>query len=488
MIGLSKSRILAHRQCPKRLWLQINRPELAGDAPETTALMAAGGEVGEVARSLHPDGVLIDGADLAQALADTARELTGDAKPLFEATFDADGVLVRADLLLPDGAGHRLVEVKSSTRVKDYHLEDAAVQAWVAREAGVAITVVEIAHIDNRFVYPGGGDYRGLFHHTDISAEVETRLPQVPGWIAAARDTLAGGEPELAAGDQCRAPFECPFLGYCAPPPVEDGYPPEILPRAGALAAALRAEGFDDLRQVPGERLSHPKHLRILRASCSEQAELDSAAGAFLAALPFPRFYLDFETIAFAVPRWAGTRPYQQVPFQWSCHIESAPGVVAAQAFLVDGEGDPRRAFAGSLVTAIGAEQMAGPILVYNAAFERTRLLELAATFPDLAPALQAAADRLIDLLPIARDHYYHPAMRGSWSLKAVLPTVAPELAYTDLEVADGGMAQEAYAEILNSETPPERHRHLRAALLDYCGRDTWGLVRLAWFFEGRDA
>jgi hypothetical protein len=170
-----------------------------------------------------------------------------------------------------------------------------------------------------------------------------------------------------------------------------------------------------------------------------------------------------------------------QVPFQWSCHIETAKGDMTHCAFLADGQGDPRRPFAESLIDAVGAD---GPIFVYNAPFERSRMLELAEYYPDIAKELQSAVDRLVDLLPIAREHYYHPDMRGSWSIKAVLPTIAPDLAYDNLEVANGGMAQEAFAELMQTGTTTERRKELHNALLLYCERDTLAMVKIAHYFE----
>ncbi len=481
--GLSKSRLLQHRQCPKRLWLKVYRPELEEIDDSNQARFAAGTHVGEVAQQLYPDGVLIDGDDLGQAMIDTKAILTGEKRPIFEATFQSDGLLIRADLLLPDRDGFRMVEVKSSTSVKDYHLTDAAIQSWVAQQAKLPLTSVEIAHIDNSFVYPGGGDYHGLFHHADISEQISGMKAEVPDWINAARKTLSGEEPCIAPGAQCDTPFECPFFGYCSPSvETKDSYPPEVLPYGGALAATLRDEGYTDLRDVPEDRLDKWKHLRVWRVSKSGRAELNPGAGKMIAALPYPRYYIDFETINPAVPVWAGTRPYMQVPFQWSCHIETAKGVMTHCAFLADGQSDPRRPFAESLINAVGT---VGPVFVYNAPFERSRMQELAEYFPDLAPALQEAIDRIVDLLPIAREHYYHPEMRGSWSIKAVLSTIAPDLAYDNLEVANGGMAQEAFAEIMQPETSSERRQQLHNALLLYCERDTVAMVRIAHYFEG---
>ncbi len=480
--GLSKSRLLLHRQCPKRLWLRVHRPELEEVNDGNEARFATGTYVGEVAQQLYPDGVLIDGEDLWQAVIDTQEILNGKKRPVFEATFQSNDLLIRADLMLPTKDGFRMVEVKSSTSVKEYYLEDAAIQSWVAQQANLPLTSVEIAHLDNSFVYPGGGDYQGLFHYADISEQIAKIQAEVPDWINAARETLSGDEPCIAPGAQCNTPFECPFFGYCSPRiEIEDSFPPEVLPYGGTLAATLRAEGYTDLRDVPEERMESWKHKRVWQATKSGQTFLNPEAGIQIAALPYPRYYIDFETINPAVPVWAGTRPYMQVPFQWSCHIETAKGVMTQCAFLADGQSDPRRPFATSLIDAVGTD---GPIVVYNAPFERSRMQELADYYADLAPALQGAIDRLVDLLPIAREHYYHPEMRGSWSIKAVLPTIAPDLAYDNLEVANGGMAQEAFAEIMQAETTPERRQQLHDALLLYCERDTIAMVRIAHYFE----
>jgi hypothetical protein len=480
--GLSKSRILLHRQCPKRLWLKVHRPELEEIADSNQARFATGTYVGELAQQLYPDGVLIDGDNLGQAVADTQAVLAGEKRPIFEATLQAGGLLIRADLMLPDQDGYRMVEVKSSTSVKDYHLTDAAIQSWVAQQADLPLTSVEIAHIDNTFVYPGGGDYQGLFHYADVSELVSGMKDEVPDWIKDAQETLSGEEPCIAAGDQCNSPFPCSFIGYCSPKTEsEDDFPPEVLPYGKTMAATLRAEGYTDLRDVPEERINNLNHQRVWRITKSGLAELNNEAGRIIAALPYPRYYIDFETINPAVPVWAGTRPYMQVPFQWSCHIETAKGVMTHCAFLADGQSDPRRPFTESLIEAVGTT---GPVFVYNAPFERSRMQELAEYYPDLANALEAAIDRIVDLLPIAREHYYHPDMRGSWSIKAVLPTIAPDLAYDNLEVANGGMAQDAFAEIMQPETLPERRMQLRNALLLYCERDTLAMVRIAHYFE----
>lgn len=478
--SLSKSKILLHRQCPKRLWLQVHKPELAEVDPAAEARFRDGNKVGEVARQLYPGGDFIDTLNRKEALARTASALESGHKPISEAAFLHNDVLVRADLLVPEATGYRLVEVKSSTSVKDYHLEDITVQTWVMQQAGLAPSRCMVAHIDNSFVYPGNGNYQGFLKEEPVDLEVREMIAEVPDWIAEAQSTLERSEePTIQPGEQCSHPFACDFANYCSPPETDVAFPVEILPYGKKIAEQLRAEGYRDLRDVPEEKLSNPKHIRVHRVTKSGQAELDQEAIDAVRELPYPRYYLDFETIAFAVPIWAGTSPYKQIPFQWSCHIEGADRSLTHKEFLDVSGDDPRRAFAENLIETL---HNSGPIIVYNAPFEGSRMKELAEAFPDLAPALLAAVEQLFDLLPLARNHYYHPDMKGSWSIKAVLPTIAPELDYSNLTVSHGGMAQDAYLDLIGNELSDEEKVELKKALLAYCEQDTLAMLLLSKF------
>jgi hypothetical protein len=266
--------------------------------------------------------------------------------------------------------------------------------------------------------------------------------------------------------------------------PKSPEYPLDVLYCMSAkMKEELRSRGYEDARKVPLDYLNETQRW-IQRASKSGKYSLDTnAARKEMAALPYPRYYLDFETITLAVPRWAGTRPYTtQVPFQWSCHIEHVPGQLCHEMFLDVTGNDPRRAFAESLIQILGNK---GAVVVYNQAFEKLRITELATLFPDLAHALNRINERVVDLLPIARRNYYHPDMMGSWSIKAVLPTVAPDLGYTNLVVGNGGDAQAAYRGIIHPETSEGRAQELTEGLREYCRLDTLAMARLAWFFEG---
>lgn len=479
--GLSKSRILAGLQCPKRLYLATYHPELVEESDSTQDAYSVGHQVGELARTFYPGGHLIGhDRNLKQALEETTTLLSDSGSAvLFEATFQHDGVLVRTDILHKRDEGLHVTEVKAATSVKEEYLPDCAIQAWVLREAGHGLVRMELAHVDSSFVYPGNKNYGGLLVYADLTEVIEPLIAQVPQWVAECREVLAEPEPEVEVGSQCYSPYECPFLAYCSRDFPE--YPVSCLPNKGKIVRELLEEGIEDIRDIPEGRLTSALQERARRATVTGQPELDPAAGEFLRGLPYPRYYLDFETVSFAVPTWVGTRPYQMLPFQWSCHIEQADGTLTHSEFLDTTGESPMRLLAEKLVATLGE---AGPVFSYTT-FEKTVLTQLAGLYPDLAPILEGLIDRLVDLYPLTKQHYYHPAMKGSWSIKVVLPTVAPDLHYGDLEeVQDGMAAGRAYQEIIHGETEEDRREKLDQAMREYCKLDTLAMVLLAHFLQ----
>ncbi len=485
---LSKSKLLAYRQCPKRLWLEVHRPELREDSAATQASFMLGHEVGERARALYdPRGVgeLLDphAEGFDQAVART-QQLLARRQPIFEAAFRTENALALADVMLPSTRNGkrdwRMIEVKSSTEVKDYHLDDVAVQSFVSRSAGVVLTGIALAHIDSSWVYPGAGDYTGLLRENDLTSEAFDRHDEVCGWVAAAHKIVARRrEPAEQTGEQCLDPYECGFLPYCQSQEPQAQHPVHWLPRRGAkLKAHIAQHGLVEIRDVPDHLLNDTQR-RVKAVTLSGKPYFDRAAAAReLAHRRRPAYFLDFETVLFAVPIWKGTRPYQQIPFQFSVHRLSARGKLTERSFLDLSGGDPSRPFAEALIQACGEHD--DPIFVYNAAFEKTRIRELAERFPRLAKPLRRIIERIVDLLPIARAHYYHPSQEGSWSIKAVLPAVCPDLSYDDLVgVQDGGMAMQAYRECIAADTTSARKAEIKQQLLAYCRMDTYAMVRL---------
>ena len=483
-IALSKTKLLSLLQCQRKLWLATYRPELVDEpSAENAALLAAGNAVGDLARQLYGRGAghLVSFERGLRAAIDSTRALVaaGGNEPIFEATFDHDGVSVRVDVLDRSEPELKLIEVKSSARVKNHHLDDCAIQAWALTQNGLRLRQIAVATLNTEFVYPGDGRYEGLLVETDVTEVVRARLAGVAQLVTDARRTLADlDEPRVAVGVHCGAPHGCEFYAHCAPPAGK--YPVLGLGGSKERLFELLHAGYADLRDVPEAELENDLQRRIWQQSRLDQPYIDAELRTLAGSLQFPRYYLDFETIAPAVPIFPGTRPFEALPFQWSCHIETRRGRVEHAEFLDLSAEPPMRQLAESLLATLGTT---GPILVYTP-YERRVLKELAARYADLAAALAALDQRIVDLHPATRRHYYHPAMQGSWSIKAVLPTVAPELRYSALgEVQDGLAAQHAYFEAIRPATTDARRAALRRALLEYCRQDTLALVKLVEFF-----
>jgi hypothetical protein len=500
---LSKSRLVQALQCDRRLWLAVHRPDLLVIDAATQAIFDAGHQVGEVARDVAiqewGQGELIDvnepqgwegGWLRCQELLQRARH-TSTSAVLFEAPFTGPDFAVIADIVVRQSDGEIwLIEVKSSTRLEGKpHIDDATFQADAMARSGFRPDRVFVRLIDTSFIYGGDGDYRGLFRDEDVTDAVLARLPLVARFVERSRAVAGGSEPQVRTGAQCSTPYDCPFRSHCdawqteldGPPPA---YPIELLARrnVGRLSALERHQidqhVWVDVRDVPEGFLSDARAEDIARAIRSGQPWIAPGLKVALSTLLYPRFYFDFETINPAVPIWAGTRPYQQVPFQWSCHIEHADGRLEHHEFLDTTGSDPRPECAKQLVELMGGTQ--GCVLVYFQAFEEARLRELARDLPAFAAGLQRVIDKLCDLLPIIRAHYYHPEQQGSYSIKAVLPTVVPDLDYSGLEeVRDGGGAQRAYLELIDRRTDEARTASLTANLRAYCERDTQAMVEL---------
>ena len=485
---LSKSRLISAWQCAKRLHLEKHRPDLGETSSSTEALFAVGHQVGAIAQDIygtHDSLEIPYNRRLSVAVRQTTELIAGGARfPIFEATLQHDGVLVRVDVLLPDQHGWKIIEVKSGTSVKDVHIVDCAIQYWVLDQLGLQLTSISLAHIDNQFVYQGDGDYTGLIVEEDVTERVLEYQPDVPKLIEKARSAVSGGVPAIPVGAHCTSPYECQFMAHCWPMDAE--YPVIGLRGGKDKLGEWVAAGARDIRDVDVNDLASANQVRIHRVTSSGEPEILEGAREALAELAYPRYFLDFETIAPAVPIWKGARPFASLPIQWSCHIDDGPSGTATETLrheeFLDLSGDPpMRQLAEKMIECLGTS---GPILMYTS-YERTVINGLIKRLPDLAGPLQKIVDRLVDLFPIVKNHFYHPKMLGSWSIKAVLPAIAPHMDYTNLEgIAEGMGASDGYLEAVRADTTPERKADLEEQLLRYCKFDTEAMVEVVRFLQ----
>jgi hypothetical protein len=484
---LTKSRFLAGLQCPKRLWLELHEPL---PAPALVPLPVLEGRRLDALVQRSLPGVLVarDGG-LADAVGETARLFAaGVPERTFQPAFQADGLAAIADMVECRDGSVTLSEVKATTGVRDEHVSDVGFQAMVLRAAGVPVDRMQVVHLDGSFVLRREGDHDGMLQATDVTSLVEERLPSIRQAADLCLETLAGArEPPIRMGAQCRSPSACPYIGRCT---LQAGgqreYPVEILRRSPSVVRTLRGAGYADLRDVPADKLKGALHRRIHQATVTGEPFIDRAAARTVARLLHPIAYLDFETVAPAIPERIGTRPWQMLPFQFSVHVEHGADDVRHVEHLATTLPPDLEALADALVAAIPDD---AAVLAYNASFENGVLLDLAGQVPAQADALREIAARLVDLLPITRRAYYHPAMKGSWSFKAVLPTIDATLDYGNLDgVQEGASAQLAFLEMVAPGTDELRRAELRRQLLTYCGRDTWGMVVLRRMLAGSSA
>lgn len=476
---LTKSRYVQGITCEKLLWLGWHE-RLPYEEPEPGSPAAVGIAVGKHAHKLFPGGVAVTEEPWQHeaAVARTAELMADAAVPaIFEAAFTFDSVRIRADVIerLEDGRWG-LREVKSSTRVKPDYVDDAAIQYHVMKSLGIDVASAELVHVNNQFVRGEGEiDWQAYFTRTDLTRDISAVLPEVVENVREQQGILARSEaPDVPASPHC--PAECNYWARCT-----HGKPDDWIMQLPRLSQrkfdALHELGVERIRDVPEDFDLTEVQDRVRDVIVSGRDYVSPNLAAELEDIAEGALYLDFEAMSPAIPIYAGTRPYQRIVFQWSLHVMDADGSLSHSAFLADAGGDPRRAFAESLIEAVSGSDL--PIVVYSA-YEKGALEELARDFPDLAPSINPIVDRLYDLLAVIRDEIYLKAFKGSFSIKKVGPALVPSFGYDDLEtVKDGAAAAVAFEKLAAGQVDGAEGQKIRDALLAYCERDTLAMVRV---------
>lgn len=484
-IALSKSRYTKGIQCPKMLWMDAHMRDKFDESVMNQAVLDTGSMVGDVAMGYYGDFVEVpyDRLTYSEMIALT-KELLDTATPIIcEATFSFDGNLCMVDILRVEPDGVHIVEVKSSTHINDVYYHDMAYQAWVLTHCGLNVKSVSLMHLNNQYVRQGELDLQQLFTVEDCAEVVFSMLGDVDEMIPCLKDYVSrDDEPEIDIGAQCKNPYECGYRGWCwRHVPKPSVFDLNRMPIKKALG--LYEDGIKSIGDVveAGIRLNNRQHVQAEAESMDLDEIVDKAAvSGFLDNLSFPLYFLDFETFQPAIPLFDGTKPYQQIPTQYSLHILHEPGgELEHREFLAEAESDPRRSVAEHLVSDIPQGVCT---LAYNMGFEKGRISELAATFPDLADRLIAINEGMYDLIiPFRNGDYYARAMGGSNSIKAVLPALFTDDAELDYHALDGvhngSEAMDAFARL--AEMPPVEAARTREQLLHYCELDTLAMVRI---------
>ncbi len=480
-IYLTKTRYTAGLQCLRRLWLNVHQRTGRNEA-EAGSVEDVGAEIGRMAHRLFPGGVLIEEApwEHAKAVTRTAALMADRSVPaIFEAAFEHSGVRIRVDVLerlLRGWWGFR--EVKSGGEVKDHHYDDVAVQLHVLRKAGVRLASAQILHVNKNYVRgPNGMAWPKFFSRVDVKRESKKRLSGIETRLSQQLRCLSRiNEPKIEPDAHCHSPYSCEHWERCTASKPADWvfYMPHL---SAARRAKLRTLGIEAISAIPDDFGLSPRQTIIRDVTRNGKLHVGSDLAERLRGFGPPAFYLDFEAVLPAIPLYAGTRPYEVIPFQWSLHHVDSEAAVTHQEFLANANSDPRRSFAESLLKSLRGTKL--PVVVYSS-YEQARLAELATIFPDLAKPIRGVIRRLTDLLPIVRGCVYHPDFDFSSSIKLAAPALCPDVTYDDLEeIADGGAASTAFWLMASGRADPATSARLQRSLLAYCRRDTWAMVRL---------
>ena len=480
---LSKSQYIRGLQCYKSLWLYKHNPELR-NMPDTSqeSLFNTGNQVGDLAKQLFPDGVEIEfnANDFNGMIQKTNNLIANDTEVIYEATFNENGIFAMADILVKNGDAWDMYEVKGSTSVKEYHLNDAAIQ-WYALSNVIKLHRTYIVHINNGYVREGELDIKELFTVEDVTDEVLPRQDDIPLYLSQIDEMLQGSMPDIDIGTHCSNPHGCDFWDYCwkhiSSPSVFNLYRMWVSKKFELYYKGIVS--YDDIinNNIP---LNDTQKLQVEAYTSGTVTINKPIIKEFLNEIRYPINFFDFETFQNAIPRFDNQSPYAQIPFQYSLHILHEDGTLEHREFLGDENSDPRPVLIEQMLSDIAPT---GSIVAYNQSFEIGKIKDLAAFVPEYEKELLALNERFVDLIiPFRQKGYYHPDFNGSFSIKAVLPAMFPgndELNYKKLgSVQNGGDAMDTFANLHLLKDKSKRDE-IRRDLLAYCRLDTLAMVRI---------
>jgi hypothetical protein len=474
---LSKSKYLSAFQCEKKLWLEIHDREKATPIDEIQqAIFSQGHHVGELARDVYPGGTLIDSdyLDIPKGIEITQYVLAKKPPSVFEAFFQYNDVLVRPDIMVNNDDGSwDFIEVKSSTTLKPENIRDVAIQAYVISGCGVKIRKSYLMHLNRECAYP---DLDNLFELEDLTEQIKPFIQEMDNSLENLRIMLNEKQsPDISIGGHCTKPYNCHFREHCW-----QDVPEYSVFNIPGMYFDKKEELYENsiikLEDVPADTSLNNKQKEFMESYKTKQPVIQKdKISAELKQLTYPLYFLDFETFGPAVPRYDGLHPYEQYPFQYSCHILDAKQELSHMEYLHTNTTDPRLPLLKSLIVTLNDN---GSIVAYHAGFEKGVISKLAQQFPEYVKELEAINERFWDQLNIFRKYYTDYHFKGTNGLKSVLPVVVPGMGYSNLNVQEGSQAQLVWDQMIK-ETDDKKKDVLIQHLLGYCRLDTLAMVEI---------
>ena len=480
---LSKSTFIKGLQCEKALYLHKHHYKLKDSISNSLqAIFDRGTNIGLLAQELFPNGVDASPEHyfkMHESIGKTLDYIEKEETIIYEATFQFNDVLAALDILVKHDEGWKAYEVKSSTSISETNLKDAAIQYYTIKNSGIDLKDISIVYINNQYIKDGELDIHQLFTIESVYDQVLDFLPRIPNEVRRLKYIIEGAEvPQIDIGPHCSDPYDCDFKGTCWKN-IPDYSIFDIANLASKKKFELYNQGVITLDQIDLDEVSLSSN-QVLQV----QSEINGTSHInieeirnFTDNLNYPLYYLDFETIGPAVPKYNGSRPYQQLVFQYSLHFQVTPiSKLEHSDYLADPLKDPRIRFIEQLIQDCGPN---GDILVYNIGFERGKLNDLIEVFPEYSDKLRGIVNRLKDLMiPFQQKWYYTPKMKGCYSIKDVLPALLPELSYDELDIKDGATASNTFLSMVNGTFKGDV-KETRNQLLEYCKLDTYAMVKI---------
>jgi hypothetical protein len=480
---LSKSTYLRGLQCRKSLYLNWHHPELKDQiSAMQKAIFSQGTDVGKLAQQLFPEGIdagIYVPDNYQKSIELTSQLIKDRTDVIYEAGFASNGLHCFIDILVRDGNGWKAYEVKSSTQVKQVNLQDAAFQYYVMTSSGLQLTDFSLVVLNTAYERTGELEIMQLFRIERIFDQVVALQDGIRTDIGSFFKILdATAIPPLDIGPHCTDPYPCDFHGYCW-----QHVPDYSIFNISRLSADKKWElyylGILRFEDIPPAFKLNDDQWQQVQSELKGETHIDKPAiRRFLDGLSYPLYFLDFESFQPAIPLFDHSHSYQQIVFQYSLHVMDSPSsALKHYSFLAEADGsDPRKPFIRQLISEIGES---GDIIVFNKAFESGRLNEIANDFPEYKLAVINMVNRLKDLMVLFHQRYlYVPEMKGSYSIKQVLPALVPGFSYENLAIGDGGSASMAFTSLLK-ESDPEMIRKTRSNLLEYCKLDTLAMAEI---------
>ena len=494
-MNLSKSLYTRGIQCPKSLWLKKYNPNVLTPPDDSKqAIFENGNKIGKIACKLFPHGKEIpyEGTSFEEKIELTKKYLNKGIKNIYEATFSYQNILVMIDILhINKDSSCEINEVKSSTEVKEINLHDAAIQFYVLNGLGYDVNRVNIVHVNNQYIRGKELEINKLLVSVDVTEEIKEFQKGIPYYLNTFKSFLDDkeNEPNIDIGAHCKKPYECDAFEYCW---KQQRNIPEysifnIFSIGSKKQIKLYEEGIVDIDSIPNDFPLTDNQAKSVNLHKSNKPYIEQEAlSEFLDTLTYPIYHLDFETFQQVIPEWEGIKPYMQIPFQYSLHIQHKDGTLEHKEFLAKESTDPRYELARKLVNDIPKYVT---VLTYNMQFEKNVIKDLANSFPGISFKLMAIHDNIKDLMPLFKNKdYYEPSMQGSYSIKKVLPALVPKMsqAYKKLDlIHHGGEAMQIFAKLSNMTN--EDKEQAKKALLEYCKLDTLAMVKILNKLEQKD-